>query len=149
MQNYTQILFFAAIIAVFYFLIIRPQKKRQNDQLDLMSKLKPGAEILTIGGIYGTIVSVDDDRVRISVADGSELIMAKRAIAQLVAASDAKGQDDDDDTATAEPDEFDESVDADESADADAAGAADDDEAAPTDSGDDARSFTNPDSANV
>jgi preprotein translocase subunit YajC len=94
MQQYTQIIFFVAIIAVFYFLIIRPQKKRQKDQADLMKTLVPGAEILTIGGIYGTIVSVDEDRVRIAVADGSELVMAKRAIAQVIATApeDTEGE---------------------------------------------------------
>lgn len=100
-QNFQSIIFFVAIIGVFYFLIIRPQKKRQKDQLDLMKTLVPGAEILTIGGIYGTIVSVDDDRVRIAVADGSELVMAKRAIAQVIATApedtDAQPVDEDDD----------------------------------------------------
>ena len=84
MQEYSQIIFVVAIIAVFYFLIIRPQKKRQNDQAELMSNLRPGAEILTIGGLYGTIESIDDDRVRIVVADGSELVFAKSAIARIV-----------------------------------------------------------------
>ena len=49
-----------------------------------MSSLAPGAEIVTIGGIYGTIVSIDDDRVRVEVADGTELEIAKRAIARTV-----------------------------------------------------------------
>ena len=85
MGQYSQIIFIVAIIAVFYFLIIRPQKKRQSDQAELMSNLKPGAEILTIGGLYGTIDSIDDDRVRLVVADGSELVFAKSAIARIVA----------------------------------------------------------------
>ncbi|MEI7813730.1 MAG: preprotein translocase subunit YajC [Coriobacteriia bacterium] len=85
MAQYSQIIFIVAIIAVFYFLIIRPQKKRQSDQAELMSNLKPGAEILTIGGLYGTIDSIDDDRVRLVVADGSELVFAKSAIARIVA----------------------------------------------------------------
>ncbi len=103
MQQYTQIIFFVAIIAVFYFLIIRPQKKRQKDQVELMKTLVPGAEILTIGGIYGTIVSVDDDRVRIAVADGSELVMAKRAIAQVIATAPEDTDDEPVDEVDAEP----------------------------------------------
>jgi preprotein translocase subunit YajC len=84
MQQYSQYFFIIAIIAVFYFLIIRPQKKRQKDQAELISSLVAGAEIMTIGGLYGTIVSIDDDRVRIEVADGSELEFAKSAIARVI-----------------------------------------------------------------
>ena len=65
MEKYSQWIFIAAIIAAFYFLIIRPQKKRQTDQANLMASLVPGAEIMTIGGLYATIVSIDDDRVRV------------------------------------------------------------------------------------
>lgn len=99
--NYQSIIFFVAIIAVFYFLIIRPQKKRQTEQVELMNQLKPGAEIQTIGGIYGQIISIDDedDRVVIAVFDGSELEIAKRAIARIVTPNDA------DDDAESEEDE--------------------------------------------
>jgi preprotein translocase subunit YajC len=84
MQQYSQYFFIIAIIAVFYFLIIRPQKKRQKDQAELMGNLVAGAEIMTIGGLYGTIISIDDDRVRIEVADGSEMVFAKSAIARVL-----------------------------------------------------------------
>jgi preprotein translocase subunit YajC len=84
MGQYSQVIFIVAIVAVFYFLIIRPQKKRQSDQAELASNLRPGAEIVTIGGLYGTIVSIDGDRVRIEVADGSELVFVKNAIARIV-----------------------------------------------------------------
>jgi len=98
MQQYSQYFFIIAIIAVFYFLIIRPQKKRQKDQAELMSSLVPGTEIMTIGGLYGTIVTIDDDRVRIEVADGSELVFAKSAIARVVPPTvdevDDEGEDD-------------------------------------------------------
>jgi preprotein translocase subunit YajC len=110
MEKYSSYVFIVAIIGVFYFLIIRPQQKRQKDQAQLMSDLKPGAEIVTIGGLYGTIVSIDDDRARIAVADGTELEFAKKAIAHIVQ-SEAKGADDGD-------------VDADEADDADEAEAA-------------------------
>lgn len=89
MQQYSQYFFIVAIIAVFYFLIIRPQKKRQKDQADLMGNLVPGAEIMTIGGLYATIVSIDDDRVRIVVADGTEMVFAKNAIARVVKPTDS------------------------------------------------------------
>jgi preprotein translocase subunit YajC len=114
MQQYSQYIFIVAIIAVFYFLIIRPQKKRQKDQADLMSSLVPGAEIMTIGGLYGTIVSIDDDRVRIVVADGTEMVFAKNAIARTVKPEEADPEeldeaDEDAESADAETDDGDES----------------------------------------
>jgi preprotein translocase subunit YajC len=114
MQQYSQYIFIVAIIAVFYFLIIRPQKKRQKDQADLMSSLVPGAEIMTIGGLYGTIVSIDDDRVRIVVADGTEMVFAKNAIARTVKPEEADAEeldeaDEDAESADTETDDGDES----------------------------------------
>jgi preprotein translocase subunit YajC len=114
MQQYSQYIFIVAIIAVFYFLIIRPQKKRQKDQADLMSSLVPGAEIMTIGGLYGTIVSIDDDRVRIVVADGTEMVFAKNAIARTVKPEEADPEeldeaDEDAESADTETDDGDES----------------------------------------
>ncbi len=122
MEKYSQWVFIAAIIAVFYFLIIRPQKKRQQEQANLMSSLVPGAEIMTIGGLYATIISIDDDRVRVEVADGTEMVFAKNAIARTV-----KPPVDD----AEEPDEVDESADAVDEAEAESDAGAD---AAPGDS---------------
>jgi preprotein translocase subunit YajC len=136
MEKYSQWVFIVAIIAAFYFLIIRPQKKRQQDQTDLMARLVPGAEIMTIGGLYATIVSIDDDRVRVVVADGTEMVFAMKAIARTVkpAIDDAE-----------EPDELEESVEADESTDLDAA----DDDAVSTDAEGTAKPATGPESADV
>jgi preprotein translocase subunit YajC len=109
MQQYSQYFFIIAIVAVFYFLIIRPQKKRQKDQAELISSLVAGAEIMTIGGLYGTIISIDDDRVRIEVADGSELVFAKSAIARVVPPS-IDDADDEDGDAGSDDDEQPEAV---------------------------------------
>jgi preprotein translocase subunit YajC len=125
MQQYSQYFFIIAIIAVFYFLIIRPQKKRQKDQAELISSLVAGAEIMTIGGLYGTIVSIDDDRVRIEVADGSELVFAKSAIARVVPPSLDDVDDDD-----ADADEQTDDADANDASDEPADNAADETETA-------------------
>lgn len=89
-------IFIVVIVAVFYFLIIKPQQTRQKQQSDTMRTLAPGVEIVTIGGIYGTIISVGEDRVRLSVADGSELEVAKRAIGQVVPVNDDEDADGED-----------------------------------------------------
>jgi len=73
------------LFAVFYFLIIRPQKKRDKETKDMLSALKKGDKITTIGGIYGRIVDIRDDVVTIEVgAERTQLLMARWAIRGVV-----------------------------------------------------------------
>ncbi|MBP3372173.1 MAG: preprotein translocase subunit YajC [Clostridia bacterium] len=73
------------LFAVFYFLIIRPQKKRDKETRDMLSALKKGDKITTIGGIYGRIVDIRDDVVTIEVgAERTQLLMARWAIRGVV-----------------------------------------------------------------
>ena len=75
------IVMFAAI----YFLTIRPQNKRDKEARQMRDSLKPGDEIVTIGGIYGKVVRVTEDRVIIIVgSEKTKLEMAKSAISQVV-----------------------------------------------------------------
>jgi preprotein translocase subunit YajC len=83
MSTGSNLIFIAVIIAAFYLLIIRPQQKRTRTQRDMLSALKPGEEIVTIGGMFGTVVETGD-RIRVRVFDGSEIEFAKQAIAQVV-----------------------------------------------------------------
>ncbi|HEY5539846.1 MAG TPA: preprotein translocase subunit YajC [Coriobacteriia bacterium] len=84
MQQYSQIIFLVVIVVAFYFLLIRPQQQQAKRQKEMVAALAPGTHIITIGGIYATVVSVDEDRVRVAVADGSELEIAKRAVATIL-----------------------------------------------------------------
>lgn len=102
------IIFLAIIVASFYFLLIRPQQQQAKKQKELVASLEPGTEIMTIGGIYATIVSVEDDRVLVEVADGSQLEIAKRAVATMIAPADEDVDDSDDEDDDAEDAEFDE-----------------------------------------
>lgn len=70
--------------AVFYLLIMRPARNRQKQQSQLIDSLRPGAEVMTTAGIFGTLVEVSDDDVVIQVAPGVELKMVKNAIARVV-----------------------------------------------------------------
>jgi len=72
------------MIVAAWFLLIRPQQQRQKKQALMISQLAPGAEILTIGGIFGTVVELGEDRVRIAVADGSELEIIRGSIQTIV-----------------------------------------------------------------
>ena len=58
------------MIAIFYFLLYRPQKKQQNRRRAMLDNLKKGDQVITIGGIYGTIVELGDTSLKLKIADG-------------------------------------------------------------------------------
>jgi preprotein translocase subunit YajC len=89
------LLFFALIIVAFYFLIIRPQRTRARQADQMRARLAPGVEVMTTAGLYGTIVEVLDDSVRLEVAPGVTERYATAAIGRVV--SDAASADDDTD----------------------------------------------------
>jgi preprotein translocase subunit YajC len=84
MDSLGAILPLVLIGAVFYLLIMRPARNRQKQQSLLIDSLRPGAEVMTTAGIFGTLVEVSDADVVIQVAPGVELKMTKNAIARVV-----------------------------------------------------------------
>ncbi|MET0158567.1 MAG: preprotein translocase subunit YajC [Acidimicrobiales bacterium] len=70
--------------AVFYFLLIRPQQKRAKEHTDLISSLEAGDDVLTTGGIYGTIVSIDGQIAELEIADGVIVRIQRSAVAELI-----------------------------------------------------------------
>ena len=85
-----QLLFFALIIVVFVLFMFRNGRKRQRDQLALTQGLKPGAEIMTTFGVFGTIESVDDAENRIVLRTGptSEITIHRQAVGRIVTTPD-------------------------------------------------------------
>ncbi len=72
------------MFAVFYFLLIRPQRKKDKKVKNMLSALKVGDRISTIGGIFGTIIAIKDDTIELNVGkDNVRLIMARWAIRQV------------------------------------------------------------------
>lgn len=69
------ILYFVVIIAVFYFLLIRPQKKRDKQTRDMIDAIKVGDDILTIGGIRGTVARIKDDRFFIETSKQEKTVI--------------------------------------------------------------------------
>jgi preprotein translocase subunit YajC len=87
----TSLLPFAAIIAIFYFLIIRPQNKKQKETQKMLSALKKGDKIVTIGGIHGTIQSVKETSVIIKIDDNVKMEVSRSAVSGVqVAAKEEK-----------------------------------------------------------
>lgn len=72
------------MVVIFYFLLWRPQKKQQKERASLLGSLKKGQKIVTIGGIYGEIVELDDEKVKIQVSEKVELTFARTAVANVL-----------------------------------------------------------------
>ena len=83
-MQYSQFAFLALIAAAFYFLVMRPQQQQAKRQQQMIADLERGDSIVTIGGIYATVISVTGERLRVAVADGSELDIAPRAVSDVV-----------------------------------------------------------------
>lgn len=92
-----------ALIAVFYLLLIRPQRKRQKEMTQMQQAIQPGQEVMTGAGILGTVRSVQDDEVSIEIAPGVETRFSKQAIVRTISpvdktadTSDESSEDSDD-----------------------------------------------------
>jgi preprotein translocase subunit YajC len=101
-QSLTTFALIALMVVAFYFLIMRPQKKRQQAQQQTMNSLGPGSRVMTGSGLFGTVVSIGEKQAVIEVSPGVELTVLKQAIARVVTDTDedsgADGDDDDEDT---------------------------------------------------
>ncbi len=75
---------------VMYFILIRPQRAKQRQQKDLIANITAGDEVVTIGGLYGDVVDVDDDgdRIVLEIAEDVHVEVARRAIGTVVKAED-------------------------------------------------------------
>ena len=69
------------MFVIFYFMLIRPQKKKEKKVKEMLAALKPGDRICTIGGIYGTITSIKDETIELAVSnENTKLVVARWAI---------------------------------------------------------------------
>ena len=75
---------FGLIILIFYFLIIRPQKKRDKEAQAMIEALKKGDKVVTIGGIHGTVITVKEHTVVIKVDDNARIEFSKSAVSSVL-----------------------------------------------------------------
>jgi preprotein translocase subunit YajC len=68
------------MIAIFYFLLYRPQKKQQNRRRAMLDSLKKGDQVITIGGIYGTIEELGDKSLKLKIADGVVIEVVRSSV---------------------------------------------------------------------
>ncbi len=79
------------VIVIFYFVLIRPEKKKQKARESLLGGMKKGDKVMTTSGIYGTIAQIQDEVVTLQVADGVRMRFARGAVQNLLEPSAAKG----------------------------------------------------------
>ena len=82
--GFGMLLFPIILIAIMYFLMIRPQMKRQKDHKSMLDKLSKGDEVLTNGGIAGTVTDIGESFISVEVAAGVQLRVQKGAIANVL-----------------------------------------------------------------
>jgi preprotein translocase subunit YajC len=80
-----EILFIGAMLVLIWVLLIQPQRRRQQQQTRLLAELKAGDEVITVGGLYGRVQSLDDESVQLEVAPQTSVRVAKSAVAARVA----------------------------------------------------------------
>ena len=78
------IIYFVAIVAIIYFLLIRPQKKRTKQHNDMVNNLTIGVEVVSIGGIHGEVSRIKDDTIWMKVSNNVEIELEKSAIGRIV-----------------------------------------------------------------
>ena len=86
---YMQVVFFAAIFGIFYFLLIRPQQKQKRDRETMLAAIKKGDRVVTTRGLHGTVLNLNEHTVTLRVADQVKLEFDRASIGRI-----AEGQGD-------------------------------------------------------
>ena len=90
MQGAQSLIFLALLIGIFYFMLIRPQKRRVEQHRQLVESIDEGDDVVTIGGMFGTVRAITDEDMELEISPGTKVRFVKSAIARKVV-------DDDDD----------------------------------------------------
>ena len=83
---------FILMFAIFYFLLIRPQQKKQRQRGSMLNALKKGDKVVTVGGLHGTIAEISDDTVVIKVNDVTKLTFDRSSVNNVTARSNEKSE---------------------------------------------------------
>ncbi len=83
MNDLAALLPLVAILALFWFMVIRPQQRRQKAVVSLQNSIQVGQRVMMSSGVFGTVTSIIDDRARLEIAPGTEIEIARAAIAKV------------------------------------------------------------------
>ena len=84
------------VIAIFYFVLILPERKKQKKRQSMLDEMKKGDRVMTTSGMFGTVVQMQDDSVTLQVADGVRLRFTRAAVQQTLETADGKEDKKDD-----------------------------------------------------
>ena len=106
------IIWILVFFGIFYFLAIRPQRRQKQAHQDMVSMLKRGDEVVTIGGMFGTVSAIGDDWVELEVAKRTRVRYLKRAVSSITSIDEYE-EDEEDEYIEAEEDDVIEEADED------------------------------------
>ena len=95
MGGATIIIWILVFFGIFYFLAIRPQRRQKQQHAEMVSMLKKGDEVVTIGGMFGTISAIGDDWVELEVAKRTRVRYLKRAISSITSIDEYDEEEED------------------------------------------------------
>jgi preprotein translocase subunit YajC len=84
----SSIIMMVVIFAIFYFILIRPQQKKMKEHKKLVEELKKGDEIITSGGIYGTVEGLTPDTLTVKIAEGTKVKITRGSVAAVLTEKD-------------------------------------------------------------
>ncbi|MDR7253925.1 preprotein translocase subunit YajC [Nocardioides sp. BE266] len=93
MNDLAALLPLVAILALFWFMVIRPQQRRAREVSALQNSIDVGQRVMMSSGIFGTVMSIADDKVRLQIAPGTEIEIARAAIAKVESPSHELGEE--------------------------------------------------------
>ena len=95
-MSFTIIIWILVFFGIFYFLAIRPQRRQKQQHQEMVSMLKKGDEVVTIGGMFGTISAIGDDWVELDIAKRTRVRYLKRAVSSITSVEEIDEDEDDD-----------------------------------------------------
>lgn len=94
-MSFTIIIWVVVFFGIFYFLAIRPQRRQRQQHAEMVSMLKKGDDVLTIGGMYGTVSAIGDDWVELEIAKRTRVRYLKRAISSITSIDEYDEEEED------------------------------------------------------
>jgi preprotein translocase subunit YajC len=95
MGGATIIIWILVFFGIFYFLAIRPQRRQRQQHAEMVSMLKKGDEVVTIGGMFGTVTGIGDDWVELEIAKRTRVRYLKRAISSITSIDEYQDEEED------------------------------------------------------
>jgi preprotein translocase subunit YajC len=94
-QQYSTLILIALMVVAFYFLIMRPQRKRQQAMQRTLNEIQPGTRVLLGSGLFGTVISVGEKQLVLELSPGAEVTVLKQAVVRIATAADEDPVEDD------------------------------------------------------